>query len=130
MLIALCLWVVSLFSSHPAAAAETPERQLVRAGYSLRLAARIGEVAHDRGFAFADDPAMPDKVVAAFVRLADHDRATAEDLENFRVAGFRTKCLVGALGGHSIDEVSSRDFGLIAVDVVEAKLGADCHPLP
>lgn len=130
MLIALLFWVISLLSSQPAVAAESPERRLVRAGYSLRLAARIGEVAHDRGVAFADDVAMPDKVVAAFVRLADHDRATAEDLENFRVAGFHTACIVGALGGHELGEVGTRDFGLIAVDVVDAKLGADCKPLP
>lgn len=128
MLIALCLWVISLLSSH-AAAAETPERQLAKAGYSLRQAARIGELACSRAAAF-DDVAMPGKVVAAFVRLADHDRATAEDLEAFRVAGFRTACIVGALGGHELGEVSSRDFGLLAVDVAEARLGADCHPLP
>lgn len=129
MLIALFLWVVSLFSSQPVAAGESPERRLVRAGYSLRQAARIGELAYSRAAAF-DDANMPAKVIAAFVHLADHERATAEDLESFRLAGFRTACIVGALGGHELGEVSSRDFGLVAVDVVEAKLGADCKPLP
>lgn len=129
-MIALFLWVVYLFSSHPAVATESPEQQLVRAGYSLRQAARIGEVAHNRATAFVDVPAMQDKVISAFVHLADHERSTAEDLENFRAAGFPTTCIVRTLGDRDLGEVSTRDFGLIAIDVVEAHLGANCLPLP
>lgn len=126
MTIAMLLW--ALFSSYPAVA-ETPEQQLVRAGYSQKLARHVVEVAHDRAAAFAA-PAMQDKVVAAFVRLADHDRATAEDLDNLRVAGFRRRCIEKVLGGHLLGEVSTRELGLIAIDVVDAKLGEDCRPLP
>lgn len=148
MLIALVLWVVSLFSSRAVAvehvAVESPERQLVRAGYSLRQAERIGLVVQRQRAAFADDAELPGRVVAAFVHLRGHERATAQDLESFRVAGFRSECLLShfwANGGdadadtnirearEALDagEVRSSDFALVAVDVGEAFFGADCR---
>lgn len=74
-------------------------KQLVTAGFSGKDSMMLFKAVADQAAKFQDDEGMQDKVIAAFSRVQGRGVATAEDLESFRVAGFRAKGIVEELRG-------------------------------
>lgn len=97
---------VKIFKEAQDLASETPLdtdkvitgiKQLVTAGFSGKEAMVLFKSVADQAAKFADDEGMQDKVIAAFSRVKGRGVATGEDLESFRVAGFRAEGIVDAL---------------------------------
>lgn len=97
---------VKIFKEAQDLASETPLdtdkvitgiKQLVTAGFSGKEAMVLFKSVADQASKFADDENMQDKVIAAFSRVKGRGVATGEDLESFRVAGFRAEGIVDAL---------------------------------
>jgi len=97
---------VDIFRQAQALATETPLdtdkviggiKQLVTAGFSGKESMVLFRAVADQASKFADDPAMQEKVIAAMSRVKGRGVATGEDIESFRVAGFRAEGIVDAL---------------------------------
>lgn len=97
---------VDIFKQAQKMAADTPLdtdkviggiKQLVTAGFSGDDATLLFKAVADQASKFADDPGMQDKVISAFSRVKGRGVATGEDLESFRVAGFRAEDIVQQL---------------------------------
>ena len=97
---------VKIFKEAQDLAAETPLdtdkvitgiKQLVTAGFSGKESMVLFKSVADQAAKFAGDEGMQDKVIAAFSRVKGRGVATGEDLESFRVAGFRAEGIVDAL---------------------------------
>lgn len=97
---------VKIFADAQKLAADTPLdtdkvisgiKQLVTSGFSGEDSTLLFKAVADQAAKFADDPAMQDKVIAAFSRVKGRGVATGEDLESFRVAGFRAENIVSEL---------------------------------
>lgn len=69
-------------------------KQLVTAGFSGPEAMELFKSVADQAAKFSDDEGMQDKVIAAFSRLKGRGVATGEDIESFRVAGFRGENII------------------------------------
>lgn len=72
-------------------------KQLVTAGFSGKESMVLFRAVADQAAKFADDEGMQDKVIAAMSRVKGRGVATGEDLESFRVAGFRAEGIIDAL---------------------------------
>jgi hypothetical protein len=72
-------------------------KQLVTAGFSGKESMVLFRAVADQASKFADDAGMQEKVIAAMSRVKGRGVATGEDLESFRVAGFRAEGIVDAL---------------------------------
>lgn len=72
-------------------------KQLVTAGFSGKESMVLFRSVADQAAKFADDEGMQDKVIAAMSRVKGRGVASGEDLESFRVAGFRTEGIIDAL---------------------------------
>ncbi|TXH56868.1 MAG: hypothetical protein E6Q97_05590 [Desulfurellales bacterium] len=72
-------------------------KQLVTAGFSGKESMVLFRAVADQAAKFADDEGMQDKVIAAMSRVKGRGAATGEDLESFRVAGFRAEGIIDAL---------------------------------
>jgi len=97
---------VDIFRQAQALATETPLdtdkviggiKQLVTAGFSGKESMVLFRAVADQASKFADDAGMQEKVIAAMSRVKGRGVATGEDLESFRVAGFRAEGIVDAL---------------------------------
>ena len=97
---------MKIFKEAQDLAAETPLdtdkvitgiKQLVTAGFSGKESMVLFKSVADQAAKFAGDEGMQDKVIAAFSRVKGRGVATGEDLEAFRVAGFRAEGIVDAL---------------------------------
>lgn len=72
-------------------------KQLVTAGFSGKDSMLLFKAVADQASKFADDQEMQTKVISAFSRVKGRGVATAEDLESFRVAGFRAEGIIQSL---------------------------------
>lgn len=72
-------------------------KQLVTAGFSGKDSMLLFKSVADQASKFQDDEQMQDKVIQAFSRVKGRGVATGEDLESFRVAGFRAEDIVNEL---------------------------------
>lgn len=72
-------------------------KELVSQGFSGDEAKLLYKAVADQQSKFLDDEGMQDKVIAAFSRVKGRGVATGEDLESFRVAGFRAEGIVEQL---------------------------------
>jgi hypothetical protein len=72
-------------------------KALITQGFSGDEAKLLYKVVADQQSKYMDDEGMQDKVIAAFSRVQGRGKATGEDLESFRVAGFRAEGIVGEL---------------------------------
>lgn len=97
---------VEIFAQAQRLATETPldtdkvisgVKQLVTAGFSGKESMTLFRAVADQASKFADDQGMQDKVISAFSRVKGRGVATGEDLESFRVAGFRAEGVAEAL---------------------------------
>lgn len=75
----------------------TGMKSLITQGFSGDEAKLLYKVVADQQSKYMDDESMQDKVIAAFSRVQGRGKATGEDLESFRVAGFRAEGIVGEL---------------------------------
>jgi len=97
---------VDIFADAQKLATETPLdtdkvisgiKQLVTAGFSGDESKVLFKAVADQASKFADDAGMQDKVIQAFSRVKGRGMATGEDLESFRVAGFRSESIAQSL---------------------------------
>ena len=72
-------------------------KALITQGFSGDEAKLLYKVVADQQSKYMDDSTMQDKVIAAFSRVQGRGKATGEDLESFRVAGFRAEGIVQEL---------------------------------
>mgnify|MGYP000620810975 CR=1 FL=1 len=72
-------------------------KALITQGFSGDEAKLLYKVVADQQSKYMDDQGMQDKVIAAFSRVQGRGKATGEDLESFRVAGFRAEGIVEQL---------------------------------